>query len=77
MRVIRELPISAIKMDRWPSQRVLGLVDYLRSGGTVPPIHVQVCGSRYRILDGRHRMMAFKLLGRDKIMARYGIRGEE
>ena len=73
MRYIGLLPVSAIEMDRWPFDRVLGLVLHLQAGGTVPPVHVMKSSDgRYRILDGRHRMHAFKLLGRKSILARWG-----
>ena len=81
MRVTRWLPISCIMMDRVVFSNVLPLVKYLEEGGEVPPIHVQkfketdfrgVHHGGYRILAGRHRWMAYKLLGRTHIEARYG-----
>ena len=67
------LPVAQIRMDRWPFDRVLPLVEHLRAGGSVPPIHVRAnADGTYLILDGRHRMHAFKLLGRTHIPARWG-----
>lgn len=60
-------------MDRWPFKRVLPLVAHLQAGGTVPPIRIaRTTDGRFRIIDGRHRMHAFKLLGREYILARWG-----
>lgn len=74
IRVLGRIPISLVEMDRYPFDRVLGLVEHLKQGGTVPPIHVEVTHQgRYRILDGRHRVHAAKLLGRDVILAKWGV----
>lgn len=72
LRVTREIPVGAIRVDRMPFERVLSLVDFLRKGGKVPPIRVQkLSNGQYRILDGRHRWMAHKLLTRPTILATY------
>jgi len=85
MRFTRSLPLASIWVDRLPTKGVLELVEYLKAGGEVPPIHVlhpMYAGlydfkrppqGAYGVLDGRHRVMAFKLLGRTHIPARYGI----
>lgn len=52
--------------------KTLALIDYLRSGyaGPMPPIHVQPDGlGQYRILDGRHRVLAYKMIGKTEICA--------
>lgn len=73
-RVIREIPLASIDGERWPFRDVLPLVTHLQHGGSVPPIHVQIRPhGRYRLLDGRHRVMAFRLLGRRMILARYSL----
>lgn len=63
-------------VDRLPiGLRTLSLVDHLRAGGTVPPIHVRMAGDgRFAILDGRHRLLAFRLLERRAILARWGTK---
>lgn len=73
MRVIREIPVRHIIMDRWPhGRRTLELMRHLEAGGTVPPIHVEETGDgRYRILDGRHRVLAYKMLEYQYIVARF------
>lgn len=72
MRQLGQIPVSQIKMDRYPFQRILGLVNHLATGHSVPPIHVKILrNGQYQILDGRHRVMAFKLLGRETILARF------
>ena len=76
MRQTKEIPIGAIQMDRWALQpQTLKLAAFLEMGGDVPPIHVARCANgNYRICDGRHRVTAFKLLGRRKITARFSMR---
>lgn len=50
----------------------LSLIDYLREGGEVPPIKVaKHPDGGYIIRDGRHRVLAHKMLGRSKIKAKY------
>ena len=81
MTVIRLIPLASIGMDHTPiNPKTLDLVDYLRGGGVVPSIHVRAgiipagakgCVVReYDICDGRHRVIAYKLLGRNTIAAR-------
>jgi ParB-like chromosome segregation protein Spo0J len=73
MRHIAQLPINLMVIDRLPMKRVLPLVEYLKTGGTVPPIHVAKMGNgMWKILDGRHRYHAFRLLERATILAKYG-----
>lgn len=67
------LPICAIEIDRWPlSPKSLALIDYLRSGGSIAAIHVQrkKLGG-FRIRDGRHRLLAYRMLGWSHILARF------
>lgn len=60
-------------MDHSPiNKTTLDLVDFLRRGGTVPPIHVQLRNGAFHIRDGRHRVTAYKLIGREWIEAKYG-----
>ena len=70
------MPISAIIVDRYPINRsTLSLVEYLKKGGTVPPIRIaQTQQGQYKILDGRHRITAYKLLGRTEILSKYSER---
>ena len=69
------LNVGLVDVDRRPpiGLRTLGIVDHLRAGGTVPPIHVKVEGPRFKILDGRHRLLAHRMLERREILARYGV----
>lgn len=79
-RIMKHLPLSNVVIsDRFPlNPRTLALVDHLRSGGTVPPIHVDA-GSfgYYFVLDGRHRYVAHKLCGRPTILCRFGTLPKE
>lgn len=73
IRIERDLPIGSIRMDRWSiGPATLALVDHLRAGGKVPPIHVMFKDGAFHILDGRHRVTAYKLLGAKTIRVRYG-----
>jgi len=72
MRIIKEIPINQITVDRYKlGPDTLDLCCFLRQGGSVPPIHVQRKLNGFKICDGRHRITAYKLLGRKKIKARY------
>jgi len=64
-----------IAYDRLPlNASTLSLIDHLRSGGSVPPIHCcrDVYG-RLHVRDGRHRLLAHMMLERD-IMIRVSDR---
>lgn len=58
-------------MDRWPiCPRTLNLIDYIRNGGGVPAIKVvKKSTGGYIIKDGRHRVLAHKMLGIKQIKA--------
>lgn len=75
--IIKVVRLSLIDMDRIPiNGRTLALIRHIEKGGTVPPIHVQYewWNGRYKILDGRHRWTAFKMLERLMIPCRIGVR---
>ena len=69
------IPISSIAMDRYPlNPSTLSLIEYLKKGGEVPPIKVaKLKNGNYRILDGRHRVTASKLLGRKLILGKVSM----
>lgn len=73
MRVIEEIPIHLIKVDRFSiSPETLSIVDHIRDGGELPPISVQYFkDGTYKLKDGRHRITAHKLLGIRKIKAKF------
>lgn len=71
-RTIKEIPVQQIILDHTPlNPQTLALTDYLsRERGLTPPIHVKALSNgNYKICDGRHRVVAFKLLGRKTIRA--------
>lgn len=76
LRRVEYLDTQSVVLDRRPTRRLGGLIMHLLKGGTVPPIHVQptVLDGEYRILDGRHRLVAHRMLGKKKILARYSER---
>ena len=72
MREPRPIALVNVELDRFPIKRVIELVDHMRAGGAIPPIHVQPNGmGQYKVLDGRHRTLVAKLLGHTHIMARF------
>lgn len=73
MRILKEIPICSILLDRIPLQsRTLSLVRFLEGGNSVPPIHIQKMNGHFKILDGRHRVTAYRLLGKKNILERWG-----
>lgn len=73
MRKTEMVNIGSIKMDRFPlNPATLNLIKYLEQGGKVPPIKISSLGTgQYLIKDGRHRITAYKLLGKDYIKATF------
>ena len=73
MRIIDFINISLIKMDRYPlNEKTLDLIKHLERGGSVPPIKIaRLKDGRFIIRDGRHRITAFKLMGRKRIKSKY------
>ena len=67
------IDISLIKVDKYPMNiKTLKLIDYMRNGGEVPPIKVvKLPKGGYMIKDGRHRLLAHKMLGLSKIKAKF------
>lgn len=76
-RVVRRhtkfVRIALIKMDRYPlNPSTLDLIKHLENGGKIPPIKLaKLKDGGYLIRDGRHRITASKLLGREYIEARF------
>lgn len=68
MRTEKEIPIRNIAVDRFSiSPETLALCDHIRNGGNIPAIKVQKKDGVYILKDGRHRITAYKLLGKQKI----------
>lgn len=76
MRVTMKIPIAQIQMDRFPlNPSTLALIKHYEKGGSVPPIKVSFLkNGNYRIKDGRHRITASKLLGREEILATFSTK---
>jgi uncharacterized ParB-like nuclease family protein len=53
------------------NNKVLKMAMFIMSGGELPPITVQNTRHGYKVIDGRHRISAYKLLGQASIMAKY------
>jgi hypothetical protein len=52
------------------SKNLHNIVKALKAGKELPPILVRRQGLGYQVLDGHHRFMAYKLLGKKYIPAR-------
>jgi ParB-like chromosome segregation protein Spo0J len=78
MKDISLIPVSLIIMDRHALRpNTLSLIKHFEHGGVVPPIHVmRLDGGRYKICDGRHRVTAHKLMGRELIKACYNKKNQ-
>lgn len=76
MRVTKFIDIQLIKVDRHPMNKsTLDLIDYMRGGGRIPPIKVSTnIHGGYEIKDGRHRVLASKLMGLTMINARFSTK---
>ena len=73
-----ELPISKITVfepedkfsDPDNAKNLKKIVQALKAGKTMPPILVRRQGNKFQVLDGHHRFMAYKMLGKKSILAR-------
>jgi hypothetical protein len=72
MRKISYVYIEGILFDKLPiNKTTLDLVFFLMSGGDISPIKLEKTKNGYKVLDGRHRLAAFKLLGEKMILAKF------
>lgn len=73
MKITKGILIESILIDKLPiNPTVLSLVFFIKSGGEIPPIHLQVSiNGGYKLKDGRHRVCAYKLLGIKTIKATF------
>lgn len=70
MAELKRIQLENVEARVLLTPAVLAIVDHLRRNGTVPPIKVEEKGDgNYRIKDGRHRLAAYKLLGRTSAKA--------
>ena len=76
MRIEKEVSINLIDIDRVPlGNRTLQYACYMERGDVFPPIHLQsLVNGRFRLLDGRHRFVACKLLDKVKILSRFSTK---
>jgi hypothetical protein len=73
MKVVHTVLLESIHFDTLPiNESVLNLVFFIMSGGEVPPIKLQNSAlGGYTVKDGRHRICAYKLLGKKHIKAKF------
>ena len=72
MRKVAFVNVEGILFDKLPMNRkTLDLVFFLMSGGDISPIKLEKTKNGYKVLDGRHRLAAFKLLGEKMILAKF------
>lgn len=79
MRQVGLVDLCNIKIDfKYPiNPKTLALIDYLRAGGKMHPIHLQPLPNlpgQFKIRGGRHRWLAAKMLGWRMIPARWSTR---
>lgn len=74
MKLIKQIPINQIVVDKLPiNLSTLSLIDYIRNNPNIilPPITVQLLtDGKYKLKDGRHRYLAFKMLQIPNIIAK-------
>ena len=64
--------IEGLQWDNLPiNKTVLDLVFFIMSGGEIGPIKLIKTENGYKVKDGRHRIAAYKLLGKKIILAKY------
>lgn len=72
MRVVRNIDIDLIDYDRLPSLKsVKSLISHLKESKSVPPIKVVKKNGRFILKNGRHRLLAHKILNYKQIKAKY------
>lgn len=78
-RVTKKFPLGLLDVDRLAVRpKTLVFAQALMEGATFPPVRAALQRSgRLRLLDGRHRFAAHKLVGFKKIAVRYSTRTEE
>lgn len=71
MKEVKKIRIESILIDNLPvNKKTFDLALFIYQGGEIPPIRLEKSSSGgYLIKDGRHRVCAFKLLGRIEIKA--------
>lgn len=76
MRVKKEIAIGNILVDRWAiDEKTLRYAKLLESGVQFPAIKVaRKVNGQFVIRDGRHRIVAHKLTGRRKILAKFSTK---
>lgn len=76
MRIIKQIPVDLIEIDRIPlGTRSLKYANSLMSGSIFPPIKVaKLKSGRYRMIDGRHRFLAHKMCEMKNIKAKFSTR---
>lgn len=74
MKIIREIPVEAVGMDRMPlNPKVLMYALAMIRGDKFPPIRVALRTTRggWEIRDGRHRVAAARLIAKGTIKAAF------
>ena len=76
MKRYNYVDLQLVRIDRYElplNRKVWELARFIENGGTVPPVRVTKSGlGGWRLVDGRHRYVAYKLLGLKKINIQYG-----
>ncbi len=73
MRITKNIAIGEIDIDRYPhDSKTLSYAAALQAGFKFPPIKVfPTLHGRFQIKDGRHRLLAHKMCGKQFIQAKF------
>jgi hypothetical protein len=77
MRIRTHVPIQQIYVDKkLPlNPKTLNLIDFLKDGGQFQPVHLQMLpNGKLRLRQGRHRLVAAKMLGWPTVLCRYSTK---
>ena len=74
-REVVSMPVASIAVDRWPMDRkTLSYARLIEEGAEFPPIRVFLRDGRWWISDGRHRLLAHRMLGIPRIKVKRATR---
>lgn len=70
METLIEICLITVNKQPVGDDHVEDFVELLEAGKRTPPITLRQVGNLYILVDGRHRLLAYKRLGRTHIKAR-------
>lgn len=70
METLIEICLITVNKQPVGDDHVEDFIELLEAGKALPPIVLRASGATYILVDGRHRLLAHKRLGRTHIKAR-------